>query len=152
MIPLVLLQANPIGDVLNNTEWAFPMAECFHILFFGVAIGSIAMVDLRLLGLAFPRNTPADLLRDTWVYTLVGLVVTILMGMALFFSAPRMYSLHPWFRLKAAMLLVAILYNYTIHTRVAMAGSSKTVGAVVGAISVLLWVAVITGGVLVGLL
>jgi high-affinity K+ transport system ATPase subunit B len=151
MIFPAFLQANPIGDVLNSTEWAFPLAECFHIVFFGVAIGSIALVDLRLLGLAFQRHSAAELVRDTWIYTLVGLVVTIVAGMVLFLSDPRMYAFHAWFRFKIAMLLVAILYNYTVHTRVAMAGSSKAAGAVVGAISVLLWITVVLGGVFVGL-
>ena len=148
---VAFLQANPIGDALNNTEWAFPLAECFHIVFFAVAIGSIVLVDLRLLGLAFERHTPAELVRDTWVYTLVGLVVTVTAGMALFVSDPRMYLFNRWFRVKAALLLAAILYNYTVHTRVAMAGPSKMAGAVVGAISLLLWVSVVTGGIFVGL-
>jgi hypothetical protein len=146
------MQANPIGDVLNNTEWAFPLAECFHILFFAVAIGSIVMVDLRLLGLAFQRHTPAEMLRDTWAYTLAGLAVTILAGMALFLSDPRMYSLDKWFRIKAGMLLVAIIYNYTVHSRVARTGSSKAVGAVVGAVSVLLWISVVASGAFVALM
>lgn len=152
MISLALLQSNPVGDLLNNTEWAFPLAECIHIVFFGVAIGSIVMVDLRLLGLAFQRHSAAEMLRDTWVYTLVGLTVTVLAGMALFISDPRMYWFHPWFRFKAEVLLAAIVYNYTVHTRVASAGSSKPLAAVVGAISVLLWISVVTGGVFVALL
>ncbi|HTR37334.1 MAG TPA: DUF6644 family protein [Bryobacteraceae bacterium] len=152
MILLAFLQANPLGDILNNTEWAFPLAECFHIVFFAVAIGSIMMVDLRLLGLAFQRRTAAELVRDTWVYTLVGLCVTVLAGMALFASDPRMYLFDRWFRFKAATLLVAILYNYTVHQRIAMAGSSKAVGAIVGALSVLLWISVVAGGVFVSLM
>ncbi len=151
MISLAFFQANPLGDLLNNTEWAFPVAECFHIVFFAVAIGSIVLVDLRLLGLAFERHSPAELLRDTRAYTLVGLVVTVTAGMALFVSDPRMYLFNRWFRLKAALLLAAILYNYTVHNRVAMAGPSKAVGAIVGAISVLLWISVVAGGIFAGL-
>jgi len=151
MPAMVLLQANPIGDVMNNTEWAFPVAECIHIIFFAVAIGSIAMVDLRLLGLAFPRSSAAQMVRDTWVYTLVGLTMTVGAGMALFLSDPRMYAFHAWFRFKAAMLLIAIIYNYTVHSRVAAAGSSKAVAATVGAVSVLLWATVVLSGVFVGL-
>jgi hypothetical protein len=147
-----LLQSNAIADLLNNTEWGFAVAECFHIVFFGVAIGTIMIVDLRLLGLAFPRKNSAKLLDDTWVYTLIGLVVTVLAGMALFLSDPRMYYFSPWFRFKATALLVAILYNYTVHYKVASSSSSPGVGVVVGAISVLLWVAVVTGGLFVGLL
>jgi|SRR5579871_1729413 len=146
------MQANPIGDVLNTTEWAFPLAECFHILFFAVAIGSIVIVDLRLMGLAFQRHTPAELVRDTWAYTLIGLAVTLTAGMTLFLSDPRMYTADRWFRFKATALLVAIVYNYTVHSRVASKGSSKALGAVVGAISVLLWISVIVGGTFVALM
>jgi hypothetical protein len=145
-------ESNAIADLLNNTEWGFAVAECFHIVFFGVAIGTIMIVDLRLLGLAFPRTTSAKLLQDTWVYTLLGLVVTVLAGMALFLSDPRMYYLSPWFRFKATALLVAILYNYTVHYKVASSSSSPGVGVVVGAVSLLLWVSVVTGGLFVGLL
>jgi len=147
-----VLQSNAIADLLNNTEWGFAIVESFHIVFFGVAIGTIMIVDLRLLGLAFPRKTSAKLLDDTWVYTLIGLAVTVLAGMALFLSDPRMYYLSPWFRFKAAALLLAIVYNYSVHYKVASSSPSPAVGVVVGAISVLLWVSVVTGGLFTGLL
>lgn len=149
---LALLQSNPIGDALNNTEWAFPLAECFHILFFAVAIGTIVIVDLRLLGLAFPKQTPAKLAQDTWVYTLIGLAVTVLAGMALFVSDPSMYTHNPAFRFKVTALVVAIIYHYTVHNQVVSSNPSAGLNAVVGAISVLLWVSVVTGGILIGLI
>jgi hypothetical protein len=147
-----LLQSNAIADLLNNTEWGFAFAECFHIVFFGVAIGTIMIVDLRLLGMAFPRKTSAKLLEDTWVYTLIGLAVTVLAGMALFLSDPRMYYFSPWFRFKATALLLAIVYNYSVHYKVASSSPSPALGVVVGAISVLLWISVVTGGLFTGLL
>jgi hypothetical protein len=152
MAALALLQSNAIADLLNNTEWGFAVAECFHIVFFGVAIGTIMIVDLRLLGLAFPHATSAKLHEDTWVYTLIGLTVTVLAGMALFLSDPRMYYLSGWFQFKAISLLIAILYNYTVHYKVASSSPSRGVGVVVGAISVLLWVSVVVGGLFIGLL
>jgi hypothetical protein len=152
MAPLAFLQSNPIADLLNNTEWGFAVAECFHIVFFGAAIGTIMIVDLRLLGLAFPRKTAAKLLQDTWAYTLIALAVTVLAGMALFLSDPRMYYFSPWFRFKAVALPLAILYNYTIHSKVASSTPSPRVGVVAGVISVLLWISVVTGGLFTGLL
>ena len=83
---------------------------------------------------------------------MIGLTVTVLAGMALFLSDPRMYYLSAWFRFKATALLMAIIYNYTVHYKVASSSSSPGVGVVVGAISVLLWVSVVTGGLFVGLL
>lgn len=147
MALLALLQSNPIGDALNNTEWAFPLAECFHIVFFGVAIGTIMIVNLRLLGFAFPRRTPAQLAQDTWVYTLVALVITVLAGMALFVSDPRMYSFNLGFRFKLTVFLLAVIYHYTVHAKVVSSNPSRGVAAMVGGISVLLWVSVVFGGI-----
>jgi hypothetical protein len=146
-LALALLQSNPIGDALNNTEWAFPLAECFHIVFFGIAIGTIMIVNLRLLGLAFPRRTPAQLAHDTWVWTLLGLAITTLAGMALFISDPRMYSYNQGFRFKVTVFLLAVIYHYTVHAKVVSSNSSRAIGAVVGAISVALWVSVVAGGI-----
>jgi len=147
MAYLALLQSNPIGDALNNTEWAFPLAECFHIVFFGIAIGTIMIVNLRLLGLAFPRRTAAELAQDTWFWTLIGLVITVLAGMMLFLSDPRMYSFNLGFRFKITVFVLAVLYHYTVHAKVVSSGPSRWWGAVVGAISVALWVSVVAGGI-----
>ena len=151
MASLALFQSNALTDALNNTEWVFPLAECIHILFFALAIGTIVIVDLRLMGLAFPRQSAAQLLQDTWVYTLVGLVVTVFAGMALFISDANMYYFHRWFRFKAALLFVAIVYNYTVHYKVASSSPSQGMGVVVGALSVLLWASVVLCGIFIGL-
>src|SRR6202140_32577 len=97
------LQANAIADLLNSSEWVFPIAECFHIVFFAVAIGTIMVVDLRLLGLAFRGQTPAKLVQDTFIWTFIGLTVSILAGTVLFLSDPRMYSYNQSFRFKITM-------------------------------------------------
>ena len=144
---LAFLQSNAISDALNNTEWAFPMAECFHIVFFGIAIGTIMIVNLRLLGLAFPNRAPAKLVEDTWVWTLVGLVVTFLAGMALFLSDPRMYSYNQGFRFKITVFLLAVIFHYTVYSKVVSSNTSRAMGAVVGAVSVALWVSVVFGGI-----
>ena len=145
---LAFLQSNPIGDALNNTEWAFPLAECFHIVFFGIAIGTIMMVNLRLLGLAFPSRTPASLVDDTWMWTLIGLVVTTIAGLALFVSDPRMYSFNQGFRFKVLMAFpLAVIYHYAVLTTFAKRGMSHAMGFLVGLISVLLWSSVVFGGI-----
>lgn len=116
-----------------------------------MAIGTVMIVDVRLLGLAFPRQTPAKLERDTWMYTLIGLAVTILAGITLFVSDPRMYMHNTSFRFKMTALLGAIIYHYTVHRKVVLSNSSAGVNAVAGAISVVLWVSVVVGGIFIGL-
>src|ERR1700691_2724719 len=83
--------ANPIGDAMNNTECACPLAECFHIAAFALSIGTIAVVDLRLLGWGVKRQTAAQLLQDTEMCTLIGLAVVLLSGPIIFLSQPQIY-------------------------------------------------------------
>jgi hypothetical protein len=136
------LNANP----LNNNEWAFPLTECFHITSFALSIGTIALVDLRLLGLALPHQTAGQLLKDTSLWTLAGLIVVIFSGLLIFSSDPLNYLHNASFLFKIAALVVAIVYNYTIHRKVALSNPSPAAGRLVGGFSLLLWVSVVFSG------
>jgi hypothetical protein len=139
---------NAIADALNNTEWAFPLAECFHIPAFALSIGTITLVDLRLLGVALRGESPAKLLKDTQPYTLVGLIVVILSGIILYLSQTEIYLANASFYFKIIVLLIAIIYNYTIHRKVAASPDvSPTVAKLVAIVSLALWVAVVFGGI-----
>lgn len=74
------LNANP----LNSNEWAFPLTECFHITAFALSIGTIMLVDLRLLGLGMRHQTARQLLKDTGLWTLAGLIIVITSGLLIF--------------------------------------------------------------------
>ena len=137
------LNANP----LNANEWAFPLTECFHIASFALSIGTIMLVDLRLLGLAFKRETPGQLLKDTGLWTLAGLIIVIISGLLIFSSDPIRYIYNMGFQYKILFLVLAIIFNYTIHRKVALSNSSTSMAKLVGGISVLLWILVPFGGI-----
>ena len=99
------------NNPLNSNEWAFPLTECFHITSFALSIGTIVLVDLRMLGLAFWKQTPGQMLKDTGIWTLAGLIVVIFSGLLIFSSDPIMYLHNYGFRFKMGALLVAILFN-----------------------------------------
>src|SRR5215475_6790590 len=98
------LNANP----LNSNEWAFPLTECFHITSFALSIGTIALVDLRLLGLALKRTSPGQLVKDTSLWTLAGLIIVIVSGLLIFSSDPIRYTYNSGFQFKIAVLVLAI--------------------------------------------
>jgi hypothetical protein len=144
---MLLLQINAIADVLNSSEWLFPIAECFHIAAFAWSIGLIAAVDYRLLGFGIQHSTPSEVLRDTAPWTLLGLAVVLLSGPLLFLSDARMYLHNPSFVFKMYALAAAILFNYTIHRQVAKSdSSSQAVRMVTAIVSLVLWVSVVFGG------
>jgi len=144
-----VLQINydPASNPLNNNEWAFPLAECIHIAMFTMSVGTIAMVDLRMLGLTLRRFTAAQLVQATSLWTLTGLIVVITSGMVIATTDPLAYYYNWSFRYKMFALLFAIVYNYTIHRKVAMSDSaSPAVSAMVGGFSLLLWTSIVFAG------
>src|SRR3954466_13999957 len=108
----MLLQSNAIADVINNTEWIFPAAECFHIAAFALSIGTIAIVDFRMLGFGMKKQTPAQLMKDTAPWTLLGLAIVLMSGPVLFLSDLGHYMLNQSFGFKFPRRFLAILFNY----------------------------------------
>jgi hypothetical protein len=149
---MMLLQKT-IVDALNDSEWAFPLAECVHIGGFAIGVGSIALVDFRMLNLALRRETPARILRYTELWTVFSLIFVVFSGFALFLSQVGIYLINPIFPLKMYVLLAALIYNFTIHRKVAtMDHPSPMLTKVVAIVSLLLWIAVVFGGIFTGFL
>ena len=148
-----MLLQNAIADALNNSEWAFPLAECVHIGGFAVGIGSIALVDFRMLNLGLRHETAARILRYTEPWTLIALAVVVFSGAALFLSQTNIYLMNQIFPLKMYALLAALIYNFTVHRRVAtMESPPPALSKVVAIVSLLLWVSVVFGGIFTGFL
>src|SRR6266849_4361081 len=113
-----MLAYDPATNPLNNNEWSFPLLEIIHIAGFAFSIGTIAVVDLCLLGVGIRRSTPAQLNKDLAPWTLVGLVIMLLTGPLIFSSDPNMYLRNASFVFKMWALGIAILYHYTVHRSV----------------------------------
>ena len=141
----MFLAYDPSTNPLNNNEWSFPLLEIIHIIGFAFSIGTIAAVDFRLLG--WGKQSAAQLLKETGPWTLFGLAVMLISGPLIFSSDPNMYLRNSSFRFKIGALLVAIIYNYTIHRKVALSGASPGVSKLVGALSLALWVSIVFGGI-----
>jgi hypothetical protein len=141
----MVLQGSAIGDALS-ADWIFPTAECFHISAFALSIGTIVMVDLRMMGMGLMRYSAARMVRETELWTLLGLLIVVFSGLVLFASQPRIYYPNPALRFKIAALVVAILYNFTIHRKLALSDASPMTSRLAAGVSVLLWLSVVSGG------
>jgi hypothetical protein len=142
-----MLLQNAIADAVNNTEWAFPLAECVHIGGFAVGIGSIVLVDFRMLNLGLRHETAARILKYTEPWTLIALTLVVFSGFALFLSQTGVYLINPIFPYKMYALLAAIVFNFSVHRKVAtMENPPPGLSKFVAALSLLLWVSVVFGG------
>lgn len=144
---MLAIAYDPATNPLNNNEWAFPLAECIHISMFAMSVGTIALVDLRLLGWAFRKQAAVQLLEDTEPWTLAGLTMVIMSGLIIWSSDPVRYYYSWPFRYKMGALVFAILYNYTIHRTIARTTVLPSAGSILtAALSLAIWISIVFAG------
>ena len=141
-----------IENPLNASPLVFPVLEVFHIAGFALSIGTIALVDFRLLGFGMRHETAAELVSDLNLWTLSGVVLMIVTGLLMFSSDPDMYYLNWSFLIKMACLVLAVAFNYTIHRRAVSGSLSPPAGRLVACVSLALWVSVIFGGIFIAVI
>ena len=143
---MLLIQSTPTNP-LNDATWLFPLLECWHILGFALSVGTIAIVDFRLLGIGMTRQSPQELAKDLAPWTLFGLASMLLSGPLMFATDPDMYYLNHSFQVKMFCLLLAIAIHYTIRRKSIASG---TAGKGIAFVSLALWAFVLAGGIFTG--
>jgi hypothetical protein len=140
------LNGSAAASAMNGPEWAFPVVESLHFAGFALLIGTIAIVDLRLLGFGMRRQSTSDLASDLAPWTLAGLAVMLITGPLMFSADAVVYYVNPSFRFKMVCLAIAIFYNFTVHRWASRSEPSPVVGKLVAFFSLALWTAVVAGG------
>ena len=139
-----------ITNPLNGSELIFPALECFHIVGFGILIGSIAILDFRLLGIGMIRQSSAELDKSLWPWTWVGMAFVFFSGPLLYSSDPDMYYLNWAFLIKMACLAAALIFHFTMRSKVVRRGASPGTSKAVAYASILLWASVVFCGIFIG--
>lgn len=142
----MLIQAGA-GDLLNASALIFPTLECFHILGFALLIGSVALVDFRMLGIGLTRQQPAELNKTMFPWMHLGLVFIMFTGPLMYATDPDMYYLNWSFVIKMVCLVVALAFNYTIHREAVKQWTPERSGHAIACVSLVLWASVIFGGI-----
>lgn len=142
---MAMLVENP----LNSSDLSFPILECFHIIGFVVGIGSAVLVDFQTLGLGLRHQAPEEIRSETALWTIGGLTVSVFAGMLLYSTDPDKYYLNTPFLVKTACLIVALLFHFTIRRSVLRSHPSRGSQRFVAVFSLILWVSVVLGGMVV---
>ena len=137
---------SPWSHAINAYEWVFPIVQSLHFVGFAMSIGTIAIVDFRLLGFGRDRIGAADLASDLAPWTLAGLGVMLTTGPLMFSTDAANYHYNPSFRFKMICLMLAIGFHFTVHRLALRTSAPQIARTVVAATSLLLWSAVLAGG------
>src|SRR5262249_58556281 len=101
------LQATPLAVYIHQTKWAFTTIEVVHVIAISVVIGSIAIVDLRLLGLASTKRPFTELAREVLPWTWTAFVVAAVGGPPPFFSPTTPHFSGPRFLVQKSVIALA---------------------------------------------
>lgn len=140
-----------IGLHIAEDAVAFPWIEVGHVLSLTVVFGSIMLVDLRLLGIAW-RDYPVGLLNRTILpITWLAFIGAAITGALLFTSNPLGYYGNLAFRAKAVLLLLAGLNMVAFHLamrggRLDRPGPLPARARFAASLSILIWIGVIACG------
>lgn len=141
------------ADAIRSSALAFPWLESVHVLAIALVLGSIAVVDLRLLGLASLKRPVTQLAHDVLPLTWVAFVVATITGLAMFTSNATEYVRNTPFQLKMLMLVLAGI-NMLVFQLITYRGVGKWDEARVtppaarfaGGFSLLAWISIVAFG------
>ena len=139
--------------LLGNVPGLPPIAQAVHILGIAVVMGSIVMVDLRLLGIAVPSQDAGEMIRRLMPWTWWALSLNAISGLLFVTARPFRYFFNPVFGLKFSMLVPAVVLAFVVYRL-----SRKEAGywerslarrvwaRLIAAVSLALWVGVVLAG------
>jgi hypothetical protein len=144
--------AMSLSDRFESSLNLWALVEGTHVLTLMLFFGTIVLVDLRMLGLAF-RDVPFRRFGARVLpLTMGGFALLALTGAALFFAKPLGYYHNIFFRVKLALILAALLnlagFHYWLRRR---PGTAEEIPPPLrmrfaGAASLALWILVIACG------
>jgi hypothetical protein len=133
---------------LMNTAYGWPIAESLHFMGLSLLLGTIGIVDLRLLGYA--RAVPLLALHKLTRVGVGGFAINVVTGFAFFVSAPDQYLYNPAVQLKMLCILIAganlVLFYSVVWPGVRASGAVSGLARVCAGVSLSAWLAVIVFG------
>lgn len=144
------LEATALSRLIRENGALFPWLEVIHVVAICTVLGTILVVDLRLLGLA-TRELPVSVLnRRMLPLTWVGFLLAAGSGALLFLSQPLAYYNNISFRLKILMLLLAAANMAVFHLatqrdmqRWDLDASPPLAARIAGLFSIACWIVVV---------
>jgi hypothetical protein len=146
------LEASSLSQAMRGSLWMYPIVEIVHIVGFVILVGSVAMFDLRVLGLS--KGLPVERLgRHLLRWSVASLALTVPAGLMMFSAHPQDFIGNRIFLLKMLLIMTAAVNAAMFHI-----GPYRTVdqwdaqvrapisAKLHAAFSLLIWIAVISCG------
>lgn len=148
-----LLHDSAVATDIRESSYLFPAIETIHVLGITVLVGSVAIVDLRLLGVVLTREKVSEIAGQLLPVTWVGFAIMVTSGFLIFSSEATDAYRNPAFRIKLVLLLLAglnpLIFHSTIYRKIALWDESPYAppqARLTAALSLILWSCIIVAG------
>lgn len=143
------------STVVDSSGYFTAAVNVMHLLALTLFVGALLVVDLRLLGRGMRQQPLAAVARDAQPWLIAGFLAMLATGIPQILATPikQYYSPHFWFKME--VILVALLFTFTVRRRITQADEARVAPAwrkLVGLISIGMWTTVATAGRLIGLM
>lgn len=116
------LYGTPFSTSIRESTWTFPVIESIHTLGIVLVVGTIAVFDLRLLGLLLQREPVTRVAKNVLPWTWGGFAIMLVTGLLLSIAESATNYYNPAFRIKLVLLFLVglnpLVFHLTVYRRV----------------------------------
>jgi hypothetical protein len=127
----------------GSTGWMYASVSVVHYLTMFWFIGSMAVVDLRVMGVAARKRNLAELSAQIFPWAWTGLVLAVISGFFMFLTDAGDWAPDRVFHVKLAMITISIVFAILVQRgapKWAALQEIPTSAKVIAAIALLLWI------------
>ena len=132
--------------------WIVPTMQSIHIVAICAVVASMAMLDLRLLGVIGRGQPVRSNARRFLKWMWIALPVLLLTGSVLIVGEPARELLSPWFWYKMTMLAIALVLTVPLYRLIEEkplaqhSSSSRGMLQIIGLVSLAMWLGIVFCG------
>jgi len=128
-------------DILRNAKYAIPLIQSFHLFGLTLVLGTTVVFNVRLLGLGMRKLAMPVITSQLWRLGVGGLVLSVATGILVFIPDPARYAANTAFKTKLVILVVALLFHFSVFRKVIRASTplAPRRAVIVAATSLTLW-------------
>src|SRR5205823_2735531 len=119
------LGKSAFGQWLGQSTDRIALLFVMHLFGLILLLGTTIVLCIRLLELGLRKQRLAQLSRDLAILRTAGLMLMLISGALIFTGGAVSYFEGPWFRRKMVLLLIALLFNFTLFRKVTNADEGR---------------------------
>jgi hypothetical protein len=140
--------STPISLYIRDSTYIFPVVEVFHLFGLTLLLGTVTVVDLRILGVGMRRQSIANLAGQLTPWSVGAAILTIVTGILLFLSEAMKCYGNAAFPYKMWALLGGIILYFVTQRKLVSPSSGISPGQLkaIAIASLVLWYGVAIAG------